>query len=100
MPAEAEIRDLFYQWNSALATLNPENVADMYAKDGVLLPTVSNKVSPAAPPALRPAALSCWLAVRCAAPHPLPSLGCNSRPGPHPCPLSSPLRCTGAHQPR
>ena len=35
---------MFNDWNAALATLSPENVAERYAKDAVLLPTVSNKV--------------------------------------------------------
>ncbi len=37
-----EVRDLFGLWNGALATLDPEQVADRYSKEGVLLPTVSN----------------------------------------------------------
>lgn len=43
-PSEREIRALFGQWNRALATLDPEQVADRYAPDAVLLPTVSNDV--------------------------------------------------------
>ena len=39
-----EIVGLFTKWDAALQTGNPETVADLYAKDGVLLPTVSNKV--------------------------------------------------------
>jgi uncharacterized protein (TIGR02246 family) len=39
-----EVADLFNQWNAALATLDPEKVADMYAEESVLLPTVSNEV--------------------------------------------------------
>jgi uncharacterized protein (TIGR02246 family) len=38
------IANLFRQWNAALATGNPQKVADRYATDAVLLPTVSNKV--------------------------------------------------------
>ncbi len=38
-----EVRGLFDLWNNALATLDPEKVADRYSKRGVLLPTVSNK---------------------------------------------------------
>ena len=38
------IANLFTQWNAALATGNPEKVADRYAADAVLLPTVSNTV--------------------------------------------------------
>ncbi|MFD5842216.1 SgcJ/EcaC family oxidoreductase [Streptomyces chartreusis] len=43
-PGKKEIARLFDQWNRALATGDPEQVADLYAKDAVLLPTVSNKV--------------------------------------------------------
>jgi uncharacterized protein (TIGR02246 family) len=43
-PAKAEIAALFDGWNAALRTGDPETVADRYAKDAVLLPTVSNKV--------------------------------------------------------
>ena len=39
---EDEVRDLFQLWNGALATLEPKNVADRYAKKAVLLPTVSD----------------------------------------------------------
>ncbi|MCC4592426.1 SgcJ/EcaC family oxidoreductase [Xanthomonas campestris pv. cannae] len=42
--AEREIAGLFDRWNAALATGNPQRVADLYARDGVLLPTVSNQV--------------------------------------------------------
>jgi hypothetical protein len=38
------VAEQFYVWNSALATLDPEKVADCYAPDSVLLPTVSNQV--------------------------------------------------------
>lgn len=38
------IKAQFTRWNSALATLDPKNVAALYAPDGVLLPTVSNQV--------------------------------------------------------
>lgn len=41
---EREIAGLFDRWNAALATGNAERVADLYARDGVLLPTVSNQV--------------------------------------------------------
>jgi uncharacterized protein (TIGR02246 family) len=37
------VRELFDGWNESLATLDPEQVADRYAPDAVLLPTVSNK---------------------------------------------------------
>ncbi|NUS76244.1 MAG: SgcJ/EcaC family oxidoreductase [Streptomyces sp.] len=43
-PAKAEIAALFDGWNAALRTGDAETVADRYAKDAVLLPTVSNKV--------------------------------------------------------
>ena len=35
---------LFTTWNAALQTGDADKVADLYAKDAVLLPTVSNKV--------------------------------------------------------
>merc|ERR1711939_628941 len=40
---EEEVKSLFYLWNDALATLDPDAVAKRYAKKGVLLPTVSDK---------------------------------------------------------
>ncbi|AFZ03592.1 SgcJ/EcaC family oxidoreductase [Calothrix sp. PCC 6303] len=39
-----EIASLFDKWNSSLQTGNPEQVTANYAANGVLLPTVSNKV--------------------------------------------------------
>ena len=39
-----EIIALFDQWNNALKTGNPKEVAALYATDAILLPTVSNKV--------------------------------------------------------
>merc|ERR1719384_1310934 len=39
---ESEVRGLFSLWNNALATLDPKKVAARYAKEGVLLPTVSD----------------------------------------------------------
>jgi uncharacterized protein (TIGR02246 family) len=39
-----EILALFDQWNNALKTGNPKEVAALYATDAILLPTVSNKV--------------------------------------------------------
>lgn len=39
-----EISALFDKWNAALQSGNAETVANLYAKDGVLLPTVSNQV--------------------------------------------------------
>lgn len=38
----SEVRSLFSLWNDALATLDPDTVAKRYAKEGVLLPTVSD----------------------------------------------------------
>ena len=43
-PNELDIRNLFPAWNAALATGDPQQVADLYAPDAVLLPTVSNQV--------------------------------------------------------
>ena len=43
-PTKQQIKDLFKEWNDALATRDPKKVADRYAPDAVLLPTVSNKV--------------------------------------------------------
>ncbi len=39
-----DILSLFNDWNGALQTGNPAKVAALYEKDGILLPTVSNKV--------------------------------------------------------
>ncbi|MBY6189561.1 SgcJ/EcaC family oxidoreductase [Microbulbifer agarilyticus] len=39
-----EILALFDEWNNALQTGNPKNVAALYESNGILLPTVSNKV--------------------------------------------------------
>ena len=41
---KGEITVLFDQWNSALQTGDPKQVAALYATDAILLPTVSNKV--------------------------------------------------------
>jgi len=41
---ESEITSLFDQWNNALQTGEPKQVASLYEVDGILLPTVSNKV--------------------------------------------------------
>jgi uncharacterized protein (TIGR02246 family) len=41
---EQVIAGLFDTWNKALATGKPEAVVALYADDGILLPTVSNKV--------------------------------------------------------
>ena len=43
-PTKAQIAALFDGWNAALKTGDPEKVADRYASDAVLLPTVSNKI--------------------------------------------------------
>ena len=43
-PTKKQIAALFDGWNAALRTGDPEKVADRYAKDAVLLPTLSNKV--------------------------------------------------------
>lgn len=37
-----DVRGLFQLWNDALATLDPDTVAKRYAKQPVLLPTVSD----------------------------------------------------------
>ncbi|WP_225422598.1 DUF4440 domain-containing protein [Pseudomonas huaxiensis] len=39
---EADILDLFHQWNSSLQSGDPLAVNALYAPDAVLLPTVSN----------------------------------------------------------
>ncbi|MDA8899234.1 SgcJ/EcaC family oxidoreductase, partial [Porticoccaceae bacterium] len=41
---KGEITVLFDQWNSALQTGDPKQVAALYATDAILLPTVSNQV--------------------------------------------------------
>jgi len=43
MLSDSEIQDLFYLWNDALATLDSSQVAARYAKQAVLLPTVSDQ---------------------------------------------------------
>ncbi|ONI84856.1 DUF4440 domain-containing protein [Saccharothrix sp. ALI-22-I] len=43
-PTSQEIAGLFTTWNDALATGSAEQVADLYAPDAVLLPTLSNEV--------------------------------------------------------
>lgn len=43
-PSDDQIKALFADWNAALATGDPEKVADRYAPNAVLLPTVSNQV--------------------------------------------------------
>lgn len=44
VPSKQAIANLFAGWNAALATGDARKVADRYASDAVLLPTVSNKV--------------------------------------------------------
>ncbi|MFF7309613.1 SgcJ/EcaC family oxidoreductase [Streptomyces sp. NPDC008137] len=41
---KAQVLGLFDNWNRALRTGDPKKVADLYAKDAVLLPTVSDNV--------------------------------------------------------
>ncbi|GAA3666025.1 uncharacterized protein (TIGR02246 family) [Lentzea atacamensis] len=43
-PTNEQIAALFNDWNAALKTGDPQKVADHYAPNAVLLPTVSNKV--------------------------------------------------------
>ncbi|MDQ1047324.1 SgcJ/EcaC family oxidoreductase [Streptomyces sp. V4I2] len=43
-PSKKQIAALFDGWNAALQTGDSDKVADLYAKDAVLLPTVSNQV--------------------------------------------------------
>ena len=40
----SEIGSLFNDWNDALQTGDPKQVASLYESDGILLPTVSNQV--------------------------------------------------------
>jgi len=42
--AEKQIAGLFDEWNSALQTGDPKQVTSLYETNGILLPTVSNKV--------------------------------------------------------
>jgi uncharacterized protein (TIGR02246 family) len=44
LPDEAEIAALFDKWNVTLRTGSPHDMANLYAEDGILLPTVSNQV--------------------------------------------------------
>ncbi|MZF90327.1 SgcJ/EcaC family oxidoreductase [Streptomyces sp. SID5643] len=41
---KAQVLGLFDRWNAALQTGDPKKVADLYAKDAVLLPTVSDRI--------------------------------------------------------
>lgn len=43
-PSRAQIRRLFDRWNAAVLTEDAEKVADLYAPDAVLLPTLSPEV--------------------------------------------------------
>jgi uncharacterized protein (TIGR02246 family) len=43
-PSKREITAQFTKWNAALASHDPAKVADLYAPDAVLLPTLSNVV--------------------------------------------------------
>ncbi|MEV7579343.1 SgcJ/EcaC family oxidoreductase [Streptomyces erythrochromogenes] len=43
-PGKDRIAALFDTWNKALQTGDPRKVADLYARDAVLLPTVSNEI--------------------------------------------------------
>ncbi|MCC4909639.1 SgcJ/EcaC family oxidoreductase [Microbacterium sp. cx-59] len=40
-PTDSEVQALFEEWNTALATGDPEQVNEYYAEDAVLLPTVA-----------------------------------------------------------
>eukprot|EP00542_Grammatophora_oceanica_P019769 CAMPEP_0194049590 /NCGR_PEP_ID=MMETSP0009_2-20130614/30776_1 /TAXON_ID=210454 /ORGANISM="Grammatophora oceanica, Strain CCMP 410" /LENGTH=347 /DNA_ID=CAMNT_0038695791 /DNA_START=56 /DNA_END=1099 /DNA_ORIENTATION=+ len=40
--SDKEVQNLFHLWNDALATLDPDTVAQRYASNSILLPTVSD----------------------------------------------------------
>ena len=42
--SDSDIKDLFVQWNSALQTKDPKKVSALYEENGILIPTLSNKV--------------------------------------------------------
>ncbi|CAJ1959485.1 unnamed protein product [Cylindrotheca closterium] len=42
-PSEDQVRSLFDTWNEALISLDPDQVAKLYSKNAVLLPTVSDR---------------------------------------------------------
>ncbi len=44
VPRKAQVRALFDRWNNRLQTGDPEKVADLYAPDAVLLPTLSPEI--------------------------------------------------------
>ena len=39
-----DVQSLFTRWNNAVQTGNPKTVTELYEKDAILLPTISNKV--------------------------------------------------------
>ena len=41
---KSHITTLFDKWNEALKSKNPKQVINLYAPDGILLPTLSNRV--------------------------------------------------------
>jgi uncharacterized protein (TIGR02246 family) len=41
--SEEQVAKLFDRWNASLATLNPQEVANNYSEDSVLLATLANK---------------------------------------------------------
>lgn len=41
--SDKEVNEIFNLWNDALATLDPDTVAKRYAKETILLPTVSDE---------------------------------------------------------
>ena len=44
MMTESEVKGLFTLWNNALQSGDPKQVTALYAKDAVLLPTISNRI--------------------------------------------------------
>ena len=42
--SDSDIKDLFVQWNCALQTKDPKKVSELYEENGILIPTLSNKV--------------------------------------------------------
>jgi len=42
VPSQQQVKALFDEWNTALQTKNPDKVTAEYAKNAVLLPTLSN----------------------------------------------------------
>jgi uncharacterized protein (TIGR02246 family) len=39
-----DVTELFYRWSNALSEGNAKNVAELYAANAILLPTISNQV--------------------------------------------------------